>query len=113
MTPIRDDLLRRIGGLGGEPRTRFEAEYRAVQLADALSLHFCGGWPGPEMALGHRVALEGPVLRISPDPFEDATVPLRVRGRRISARRYTDDDDLRRTLAAAIQETVVGEARGG
>ena len=44
VTPMRDDLLKQIGDADGPAREAFERQYRCVQLADAFSLQFCGGW---------------------------------------------------------------------
>jgi hypothetical protein len=39
-------------------------------------------------------------------------VPLRVMGRRIPARRYASDADLRAEMAKAVPVVIEGEARG-
>ncbi len=110
---LRDDLLEQIGLATGAPREAFDLEYRCVFLGDALSLQWCNVWPGPEHPLEYHATMEGDTLLISPDPFGGATVPIRVLGRRIPARRYHDDADLREALAAAVPAVVSGEARGG
>lgn len=112
ITAMRDDLLQQIGMLTGTARTVFQAAYRCVQLGDAFSLQFCNAWAQPQTALDYRAAMDGDTLLISPDPFAGALIPLRVLGRRIPARRYRDDADLRSTLAEAVPEVVVGQARG-
>jgi hypothetical protein len=112
ITAMRDELLRRLGSADGPAREAFDEEYRAVRLGDLFSLQFCNGWSEPQETLGYRTELRGETLVISPDPFEGATVPLRVMARRIPARRYTDDGDLRAVVAAAVPEFLEGEARG-
>lgn len=112
ITAMRDALLQRIGMLDGTRRDRFEADYRCVRLGDSFSLQFCNAWQEPHDTMGYRAAMRGSTLFISPDPFDRATVPLRVIGRRIPARKYRDDADLRRAVAAATPEIVIGEARG-
>jgi uncharacterized protein DUF3891 len=112
ITPIRDDLLRQIGMLTGAARDAFQQEYRCVQLADALSLQFCNGWNELSVTLEYQAIMRGPTLLISPDPFDGATVPLRVLGRRIPARRYQDDGDLRETIATVTPQVITGSARG-
>jgi hypothetical protein len=109
---LRNDLLERLGLSTGTPREAFDLEYRCVFLGDALSLQWCNGWPGPEEALEYRATLDGDTLVVSPDPFGGATVPFRVPGRRIPARRYRDDADLRATMAAAAAVVATGTARG-
>jgi hypothetical protein len=108
----RNDLLGQLGLTTGEPREAFELEYRCVFLGDALSLQWCNGWSGPEDALEYRGTLDGDTLVVSPDPFGGATVPFRVPARRIPARRYRSDADLRETMAAAAAVVVDGTARG-
>jgi len=111
VTPIRDDLLKQIGMLTGEAREAFQRQYRCVQLADAFSLLFCGGWSDIS-SLDYQAIMRGNELLISPDPFDGATVPLQVLGRRIAARRYKSDGDVRAAVAAAPVLVVEGQARG-
>lgn len=113
ITAMRDDLLRQLAAFDGSPRESFEREYRCVRLGDLFSLHFCNGWREPQEALGYRTELRDRTLFVSPDPFAGAVVPLRVMARRIPARRYADDADLRATLAACVPEFLDGRARGG
>jgi hypothetical protein len=111
VTPMRDDLLKQIGMLTGEAREVFQRQYRCVQLADAFSLQFCGGWSDVS-SLEYQAIMRGNDLLISPDPFDGATVPLQVLGRRIAARRYHDDGELRHAIAAVTPEVITGSARG-
>jgi hypothetical protein len=110
---LRDELLQHLGLATGPSREAFDLEYRCVFLGDALSLQWCNAWPGPEDPLGYQASMAGDALIVSPDPFAGATVPIRVLGRRIPARRYRDDADLRETLGAAVPVVVTGSARGG
>lgn len=112
MTTMRDGLLARIDMLTGAPRTVFQLDYRCVRLGDSLSLHFCHGWHEPHETLGYRAVVRGSTLLISPDPFGGVVIPLRVMARRIPARPYVDDEDLRAALASAAAEPVTGDARG-
>ena len=112
ITAMRDDLLRQAGLLYGGPRQAFDAQYRCVRLADAFSLQFCNNWKGPDVTLGYEASMDGDVLLIAPDPFDGATVALRVLGRRIPARHYDDDGDLRAAIAASTPLVIEGEARG-
>lgn len=112
ITAMRDDLLQQAGLLSGAPRQTFEAQYRCVRLADVFSLQFCNGWKGPDATLDYEASMDGDVLLISPDPFDGAIVPLRVLGRRIAARRYENDGEMRRAIADAAPFVVEGRARG-
>jgi hypothetical protein len=113
ITAIRDALLDQIGMLDGARRGQFDADYRCLRLGDLFSLQFCNGWYEQHDALGYRVVMRDSTLFISPDPFEGAAIPLRVLGRRIPARAYRDDADLRSAVAEARPEVITGEARGG
>jgi hypothetical protein len=112
MTSLRDALLERIGSASEPARRAFEDQYRAVRLGDSLSLQFCNGWTEAHTTFEYRAVMDGTTLVISPDPFAGAIVPLRVIGRRIPARRYHDDADLRAAIATATPEIVTGHARG-
>ena len=112
ITAMRDALLAQIGATSGPPREAFEREYRCVRLGDSFSLQFCNGWTAPQDTYGYIAELCGSTLWISPDPFRGGSVPLQVLGRRIAARPYVSDADLRAALAAAIPEWISGEARG-
>jgi len=109
---LRDDLLRAIGAFSGASRAAFEEQYRCVQLADAFSLVFCNDWPESQQVLDYSAAMRDGTLLITPDPFAGSTIPLRVLGRRIAARRYHDDADLRVAIAATAPDIIVGAARG-
>jgi len=112
LVAMRDALLQRLGMLTGDARAQFEREYRCVRLADSLSLHFCHGRTDPQTTLEYTSTMNGATLTITPDPFAGATVPLRVIGRRIPARRYQSDLDLHRALASATPEILAGTAEG-
>lgn len=112
ITAMRDDLLNRIGASEGAAREAFDREYRSVRLGDSFSLQFCNGWTKAQETFDYRAELRGSSLVISPDPFAGASVPLRVMARRIPARRYASDGDLRQAVAHAIPELLEGEARG-
>ena len=112
ITAMREDLLARVGAVGPVAREAFDREYRCVRLGDSFSLQFCNGWTAPQETLGYRAELKGSLLVISPDPFAGGSVPLRVMARRIPARRYESDGDLRRTLQKAIPEFLEGKASG-
>jgi hypothetical protein len=112
ITALRDDLLRQIGAAEGEAREGFDREYRCVRLGDSFSLQFCNGWTDAHETFGYRASLDGNRLLISPDPFAGGVVPLRVMARRIPARRFASNGDLRAVLAVTPPEFLEGEARG-
>lgn len=88
-------------------------DYRMVFLGDLLSLVFCCGWQEQFARSGYDIALRGTTLKVRPDPFLGRTIELSVRARRIPARRYATDGELRRALAEAPAEIVTGTATGG
>jgi hypothetical protein len=109
---MRDALLQQLGMSDPASREAFQNEYRCVQIADALSLYFCHG--GSDVTtLNYQCRLDGATLRVFPDPFAGAAIPLRVLGRRIPARRYADDADLREAMRTAAPHVVEGQAAGG
>jgi hypothetical protein len=112
ITALRDDLLAQISALDGPARDAFQEEYRCVRLGDVFSLQFCNGWTDPHETFGYRATLAGSELRIAPDPFGGGVVPLRIMARRIPARRYASDADLRAEVAQSVPEFLDGEARG-
>lgn len=109
---MRDALLQRVGLFTASGRDTFDAYYRCVRLGDSFSLQFCNAWTEPLDALGYRAEMDGTTLLITPDPFAGATVALRVVGHRIPARPYRDDAQVRKAIAAATPEIVMGTARG-
>jgi hypothetical protein len=112
ITAMRDELLRQVGAADGAAREAFDREYRCVRIGDSFSLQFCNGWTEPQETFGYTAELRGTTLLIAPDPFAGGSVPLRVIGRRIPARRYVNDADLRAAVAAAVPLIVEGDARG-
>lgn len=112
VTAMRDDLLDQIGASGGAARDAFDREYRALRLGDSFSLQFCNGWTTAQETFDYRAELRGSSLVIAPDPFAGASVPLRVMARRIPARRYSSDADLRKAVAGAVPEFLEGQATG-
>jgi hypothetical protein len=96
----------------GTARDAFAQQYRCLRLGDVFSLQFCNGWSDPHDTFGYRATLERNNLLISPDPFAGAVVQLRVIARRIPARSYASDADLRATMAESVPEILEGTARG-
>jgi hypothetical protein len=112
ITAIRDELLTQVGAAHGAARAAFDLEYRCVRIGDWFSLQFCNGWAQPQETFGYTATLSGSSLLIAPDPFAGASVHLQVMARRVPARHYATDADLRRAVAQSIPELLEGEARG-
>ena len=102
MADARDELFGACTeALPGAPLEGFMQAYAWLSIADLLSLVACHGWTERFDADHYRIVLEGTALRVSPDPFGGATHTWRVPGRRLDARRYASDADLREAYAAA------------
>jgi hypothetical protein len=112
ITALRDDLLRQVMAAEGPARDAFAEQYRCVRLGDVFSLQFCNGWTDPHETFGYRARLERNQLLITPDPFHGAVIPLRVMARRIPARTYASDADLRAAMAEAVPEFLEGAVHG-
>ena len=109
---FRDMELRRDDLIALDTLFTFLQDYTIVGLGDLFSLIFCNGWREPYLMESYQAILHGDCLRIAPDPFEGATVPLDVEARRIPARAYTSDADLRATLTEAPIVRLSGTAAG-
>ena len=109
---FRDMELRRDDLIALDTLFTFLQDYTIVGLGDLFSLIFCNDWREPYLMESYQAILHGDCLRIAPDPFEGATVPLEVEARRIPARAYTSDADLRTTLAEAPIVRLSGTATG-
>jgi hypothetical protein len=89
------------------------SDYPLLALADLLSLVFCHGWTDRRERFGHTVRCEGGAVTMTPSRLPAAPVPVRVKARRVPARRYASVRALRDALAAAPVEFLTGTARGG
>ncbi len=95
-----------------DERAGWPADYRFLFVGDLVSLVFCNGWTQPFEAEGYRIILTQAGIHVTPDPFGGQAVSLAVTARRIPARPYGSDADLRAALAAAPTLTLQGVARG-
>jgi hypothetical protein len=112
----RDDLVARVltQANAGAPGSydSFLLDYAMLGTGDLFSQVFCNGWRDPYLIEGYQAILRDNRLTISPDPFDGATVALDVVARRIPARTYASDQDLRDTLAQAPTQRLTGVAAG-
>lgn len=111
-----------------EDRDTFLRDYTLVRTGDLWSLAFCTGAREPQEMGGYRATLHAAAtatraeadagilqagwLEVTPDPFDGAAVPLEVAARRLPARRYASDADLRETVARAPIVRLAGVASG-
>jgi hypothetical protein len=115
---VRQQALRQVLAASAVPVGLLEeghvwANYKLLQIFDRLSLYFCARPPrpltlGPAPADYHgrdaELALEplgGQAVRVTPWPFEVASLPVRVRAGVVPDRPYGDDADFRAAFAAA------------
>jgi hypothetical protein len=82
-------------------------------MADLMSLVFCNNWLDPLEYGGHRFALNGNALMVTPDPFGGARVELRIPAKRVPARQYAAAADLRAEIDAAPTGILEGAVMGG
>jgi hypothetical protein len=106
-----------VAGLVDPPadqRLIFLRDYTLLALADLVSLLFCLGEPTAVARDGYDVKVHDTRrVLVSPDPFGGRVVPLSVRGRRLAARHYDSDDELRQALEAAPDSVISGQLAGG
>lgn len=108
LAPLGERLQELLEETGAKPE-ELAADYRFLDLADALSLAACNRWTDSRERAGHRFAFqEGDAggrsvdgeLGLRPFPLAGATT-FRVACRRIPDRSYAGDADLGGELAAA------------
>ena len=99
----KERLLEATGASESEAR----ADYRFVDLADALSLTACNRWRDPLERHGFKARFDSEIhtLYVEPFPLAGATT-LQVPARRIPKRRFQGDADLGGELAAARWQEV-------
>ncbi|HXG30504.1 MAG TPA: DUF3891 family protein [Thermodesulfobacteriota bacterium] len=90
---------------------------RFVQIGDVISLALCHGWPSIEIKdvpveySGRSVTLDlrskgGNDYVVTPYPFAEPLIRLRVNGRRLCQKEFSRDDELRERLRESRYETL-------
>jgi hypothetical protein len=87
-------------------------DYFFLRIADLASLAFCNAWREPQKLARYELRLEGTELRIAPDPFGGARVPLSVPARRLPNRAYDSAADAVAAFDAAPAVEITGVAVG-
>jgi hypothetical protein len=108
MAGRRDRLIEGTTHSAGD----LQSDYRFLSVVDLLSLSFCNAWTDEHERYGCRVRYAAEGIDVTPAPFA-ASVPLRIRARRLPNRRYASTADLRAVFEDAPPEVVEGLARGG
>jgi hypothetical protein len=109
LTALKQGMADRMGGSSADT---LDADYRFVHAADRLSLAFCTGWSHPLESAGRRIILAGNNVEVTPDPFENRRVPMRVRARRLPHAAYASSAALSAALREAPVEWLEGSALG-
>ena len=110
MTAERDRILG--NGAYDNDLNALRADYRFVFLGDLISLVFCCEWSDVFRYEGYTIARRGSTLQVAPDPFAGKAVELTVSARRLPARSYASDDDLRAVFDRAPVACLHGTLRG-
>jgi hypothetical protein len=105
----REDLRARAG----HTPEQLDADYPYLSIVDLLSLTFCNDWRDDHERFATRTRCDDQGIVIDPFPFTAASVPLRVRARRLEDRRYASAADLRAAFEEAPVKIIEGRARGG
>ncbi|MEW6144833.1 MAG: DUF3891 family protein [Thermodesulfobacteriota bacterium] len=102
-----------IDASGPQNLTReVKVNLRLLQVGDIISLALCHGWESmeiPDVPVdygGNSLSLvlkshNGFDFTLSPYPFSEAPLGLRVEARKLAGKIYADDGDLRKSLASA------------
>jgi len=104
MEAMRDTLLRARGLSLDE----LLGDYGFVRLADLLSLAFCTGWKDEHRFGGWTVQLAGTRVRVTPDAFGGAEIPIAIDAREVPRRTFQSDADLQRALKSSQRVTLSG-----
>ncbi len=110
MTAERDRILR--GGAYGNDLDALQADYRFVFLGDLISLVFCCEWSRTFLYAGYTITRDGTTVQVAPDPFGGGRIEMTAPARRIPARRYASDADLRTAFDDAPPAPLRGTVRG-
>lgn len=108
MKNLRDEMRRS----SGEDPQAIANDYAFVRLGDLISLAFCTSWTDPLGFAGWTVTRSGPHVRVSPDPFETAVIPLEIQARELRQGPYSTDAELRAEFAHAKVITLQGTVTG-
>lgn len=96
----------------GATATDLRDDYAFVRLGDLVSLTFCTGWTDDQRYADWTVRLSGDRVRVAPDPFGGAVIPIEIAAREIPARPFRTDAELRDALARASTTVLRGAASG-
>ena len=84
------------------------ADYVHVRLGDLISLAFCSGWTDEQRFDPWTVRLHADIVRVTPDPFGGAIVPLHITAREVPGRFFESAGALSDALRTATHVDLVG-----
>jgi hypothetical protein len=108
MQEMRDTLLH----ASGLSLDELLGDYGFVRLADLLSLAFCTGWKDEHRFGKWAVQLFDTRVRVTPDAFGDAEIPIAIDAREVPNRTFRSDADLHREIERASRATLRGTVGG-
>lgn len=96
----------------GADRLQFLTDYGTLALGDLASLIICHGWTDVHEQEAMQLQMIDDTLVITPDPFDGRVIDLEIPHRRIAARAYASDDDLRAAWTSTPIARLHARARG-
>ena len=110
MTAERDRILG--NGAYDNDLDTLLADYRFVFLGDLISLVFCCEWSEVFRYERYTIARRGSTVHVAPDSVRGQSIELTVSARRLPARSYASDGDLRAAFDQAPAVSLQGTVRG-
>lgn len=116
MEALRDRMTQSVAQAcatgSGAAAADLRDDYAFVRLGDLVSLTFCTGWTDAQRYADWTVRLSGDRVRVAPDPFGGAVIPIEIAAREIPARPFRTDAGLRDALGRASATVLRGAASG-
>lgn len=106
---VERDARLQSSGLAAE---ELDSDYPFVRLGDLISLTFCTGWTDPQTFAQWTVERSGSRIRVTPDPFGGATIPLAIAALEVRRGPFASNEDLRQALEEGASITLRGEVAG-
>jgi hypothetical protein len=94
------------------PLAELQDDYVFVRLGDLISLTFCTGWTDVQRFGASTIHLSGRRIVVTPDPFDEATIPIAIAARAVRNPPYRSNEDLRDACREATPITLRGEVAG-
>ena len=105
---LRDALVKQTGHAAAQ----LTHDYAFVRIGDLISLVFCNAWAEEQAFDGWTFRLSGERVVVAPDAFGRDEVPIAIDARKLPARTYDSDEELRRILHLSPVVTLHGVVAG-